>query len=118
MSRKPIIRTINDLHAMNDGIPGVPVCEHAAASKAEPHQVASAAVELPAPRNGVYYVQDELVAALGITRGAMHSWIGRGLKVGGKHVKLKTLRAPKGGVPVGAVAEFFRRVNGVKVEIE
>ena len=117
MSRKPITM-LNELHALVDGVSGVPVGNRAATPAAKPQQAAPAALVLPAPRNGVYYVQDELVAALGITRGAMHSWIGRGLKVGGKHVKLKTLRAPKGGVPVGAVAEFFRRVNGVKVEIE
>ncbi|HUW32127.1 MAG TPA: hypothetical protein VM223_10985 [Planctomycetota bacterium] len=93
----------------------MPVSEHA--RQATPYLAASLSVELPAPRNAAWYWQDELVTELGITRSALHSWIGRGLKVNGKRVKLQTLRAPKGAVAVGAVAEFFRRVNGVAVVI-
>jgi len=118
MSRKPIT-TPEELDALLGGFPQPPARRLSPRAAKQPASEAQAqpVLTLPAPRNGAYYRQGELAETLGVTWSAVHSWIGRGIKVGGKRVKLRTLRAPKGGAAVGAVVEFFRRANGVKVTI-
>jgi len=73
---------------------------------------------IPAPRNGSFYKSGELAEIMQRKPSAVHSWISRGIQAGGKKIKLQTLKAPKGCIPIDSVKKFFRQVNNVEVRID
>lgn len=74
--------------------------------------------EISPPSNGaLVYTVDEVAAITGAARTTVLGWVSRGLRVGGRPVKLHSLRVPRGRIAPGALCAFLGAVNGIQVTV-